>query len=145
MPQDERLGIAFLQAFNEHVQGEELCWRACVCGHAVLVKTAFIAHADAVAVVVAAVGTNDFFGSAAVYRAVARNIIVVADVFEAAVADMVGTACLKAQVLAVGRRRTVDDDKCYCSHGKLFFLVKKLLLSFYFRSFFILVVKELRS
>lgn len=83
------------------------------------IQPAFVADADGVAVVVAAVRACFFQRTAAVNHAVARHVEVVADVAEAAVEDVVKAAGLKAQRHALRRGGAMDDEQGNRAHGHL--------------------------
>ena len=82
----------------------------------VAVQTALVADADAVAVVVQAVGTHGFQPSPAVNHTVARQVVVVADVFEAAVTDVVRAAGFKIKVPPLRGGGTMNDEQSDASH-----------------------------
>lgn len=75
---------------------------ASVGGISVVVYSSLIADADAVTVVVCAVGTDLTLRTAIMERAVAGDIVVIADVLETTVLDMISTAVLKAQAAPWG-------------------------------------------
>lgn len=75
---------------------------ASVGGISVVVNSSLIADADAVAVVVCTVGTDLTLRTAIMERAVAGDIVVIADVLETTVLDMISTAVLKAQATPWG-------------------------------------------
>lgn len=75
---------------------------ASVGGISVVVYSSLIADADAVTVVVCAVGTDLALRTAIMERAVAGDIVVIADVLETTVLDMISTAVLKAQATPWG-------------------------------------------
>ena len=80
------------------------------------IQTALVTDADAVAVVVLAVGAYGVQGAAAVDGAVAGQVVVVADVFEAAVTDVVRAAGFKIKVPPLRGGGTMNDEQSDASH-----------------------------
>lgn len=119
MTHDDGLGIVQPERENQVEQRLLLRLGARVGRSPLAVQPALIADADAVAVVVLAVGTGLLFRPSGMDVAVARDIIVVADVTEVAVLHMVAPAGLEAQALTLRRSRAVDDDQCNGSHAQI--------------------------
>ena len=116
MTQDDGAGK---ESFQFPEQGQEagfLGQGARVFRFAVAVQAAFVADADAVTVVPLAVGADVFDGASAVYGAVARQVVMVTDVFEAAVADVLLSAGFKIKVPPLSGGGTMKDDQGNLSH-----------------------------
>ena len=116
MAQDEGVGKEFPQLAQQGQQAGFLGQGAGVFRLAAGIQTAFVADADAVAVVVLAVGAYGVQGAAAVDGAVAGQVVVVADVFEAAVTDVVRAAGFKIKVPPLRGGGTMNDEQSDASH-----------------------------
>ena len=79
MAHDDRTGVLGVEAGDEGGEGAFLCFRARVGIFAIAVKTALVAYADGVAVVVHTVGTHLFIRSPLLDGSVAPHHVVVAD------------------------------------------------------------------
>lgn len=117
MPHDECTGESCPQFAEQCQQGGFLLQGPGVCGDAFAREAAFVAHADAVRVVVLAMRACLFQGASAVYFAVARDVEMIAYVREAAVADVVRAAGFEIQAPPLGGGGAVDDDEGDGSHG----------------------------
>ena len=116
MTQDDGAGK---ESFQFPEQGQEagfLGQGARVFRFAVAVQAAFVADADAVTVVPLAVGADVFDGASAVYGAVARQVVMVTDVFEAAVADVLLSAGFKIKVPPLRGGGTMNNEQSDASH-----------------------------
>ena len=116
MTQDDGAGK---ESFQFPEQGQEagfLGQGARVFRFAVAVQAAFVTDADAVTVVPLAVGADVFDGASAVYGAVARQVVMVTDVFEAAVADVLLSTGFKIKVPPLSGGGTMKDDQGNLSH-----------------------------
>ena len=82
----------------------------------VAVQTALVTDADAVAVMVQAVGAYGVQGATAVNHAVARQVVVITDVLEAAVTDVVRAAGFKIKVPPLRGGGTMNDEQSDASH-----------------------------
>ena len=116
MAQDDGPGEELLQFPEQGHQRGFLSQRTSVARMAVAVQTALVADADAVAVVVLAMGADVFYRTAAMDGSVARQVVVVADVLEAAVTDVVLAAGFIIQVPPLTGGGTVEDDQRDASH-----------------------------
>ena len=108
-----------LQLTQQGQQGGFLCQRARVARITPRIQPALVAEADAVAVVVQTMGADVLQRSAAVDGAVARHVIVIADVLEAPVTDVVRAAGFKVQAPPLTGGGTVDNDQSDASHRLL--------------------------
>ncbi len=113
--------IAAMKVGDKGKQGAALCCGARVGGMSGGIKTALIADANGVGVVVAAVGTGNSLCPTPVNGTVRLHIIVIADVFPAIVAYMVAAALAEGVPAVAARCAAVDDDKCYSSHYVCFY------------------------
>ena len=113
---DEGVRETLTQIGDQTVQGCPLLRGAGVFRSAADVEAALVTDADGVTVVVAAVCAYALHGTAAVDDAVARDVVMVADVTEPSVLDVVAAALLEAQALAFWRCRAMDDDECNGTH-----------------------------
>lgn len=116
MPHYERLRKHLFQFAQQGGEGGFLFRCAGVGRAMVAVQSSFVADAYGVAVVVQAMGADAFRRTSAVDGAVACQVEVIADVAEAAVADVVAAAVVKAQADALRRRRAVNDEERDGSH-----------------------------
>lgn len=116
VPHDQRLRKAAFQFAYQRQQAAFLCQGTCILRTAQAVQSAFVAHSDAVPVVVAAVRAHLFHRPSAVYFAVAGDVEVVADVAEAAVAHVVRAAGFKAKALPLRGGRAMDNNQGDGSH-----------------------------
>ena len=85
------------------------------------VKSAFVADAEAVLVVVLAVGTNVGFSPSGLNAAVATHDIVIADALPSASAvPLVNLPC--ARCLAGTHGTAMDDQECDAAHNNRLFM-----------------------
>ncbi len=117
MPYYQCAGEYFTQLAKQCQQGCLLLQRAGVCWEAPGREAAFVAHADAVRVVVLAVRAYLFQRSSAVNFSVAGDVEVVTYICEASVADVVRAAGFEVQAPPLGGGGAVDDDEGNGSHG----------------------------
>ena len=82
---------------------------------AVGIKTALIADADAVGIVVLGMGANHGLGTARIDGSVLSDVVVVADGAETT-RLVAGFKCFDREVAVGSGGRAVDDDKVYFSH-----------------------------
>ena len=113
---DEGAGEHPFQFAQQRFQGYFLRHGARVPRMAFAVQSPFVADADAVAVVVQAVRPYPLQRTAVVYHPVARDVEVVADVTEAAVADVVRAALFKIKALPLAGGRAMKDNQRDGSH-----------------------------
>ena len=113
---DERLRKQPLQFAQQCHEACLLFQRACVLRLSPAVQSAFVADAHAVAVVVPAVRPHLFQRPSAADFAVAGDVEVIADVAEAAVADVVRPALFEAKALPLAGGRAMDNNQRYGSH-----------------------------
>ena len=91
VPHYPRTGVILFQPVEEFLQSLLLLERPCICRPTANIQSAFVANADAVAVVPHSVGTLRVEGTARMHYPVARDVVVVADVGKAPV-TVVATA-----------------------------------------------------
>ena len=116
MTHDEGAGEHPFQFAQQRFQGYFLRHGARVPRMAFAVQSPFVADADAVAVVVQAVRPYPLQRTAVVYHPVARDVEVVADVTEAAVADVIRAALFKIKALPLAGGRAMKDNQRDGSH-----------------------------
>ena len=91
------------------------------------IKSAFIADAEAVLVVVLAVSTDDGFRPSGLYASVTTHDIVIADALPSALAvPLVNLPC--ARCLAGAHGTAMDDQECDAAHNNRIFLLYSLTL-----------------
>ena len=113
---DKGIGEELLQLTEQRQERGFLRQGARVLRTTLGIQTALVTDADAVAVVVQAVGTHGFQPSPAVNHAVARQVVVVTDVFEAAVTDVIRAAGFKIKVPPLRGGGTMNDEQSDASH-----------------------------
>ena len=121
MSEDEGARIALLELAKQCEHCAPLGHGARVLRSAVGIKTTLVAYSDGVGVVSLAVGTYAIDVASLVYLAVARDVVVIADVAVPAVVDVVVSACLEAVLTVFARGGTMNDDKRYSSHALVCF------------------------
>ena len=84
MTEDFGFGIVGAEALEKLYHGLLLGWGASVGGIAVDIKSAFVANADTVGIVIFGMSTGHFLGTARIDGAVLGDVVVVADGAEAA-------------------------------------------------------------
>ena len=83
------------------------------------IETALVADADAVLVVVAGVGTDDFFRATEVQLSVAGDVVVVAAALPAP-GTMAPFQVVEGETPVATCGGAVDDDEVYASHGNFY-------------------------
>ena len=107
--------IACFELFQEGLQRLLLGWRARVAWMPIGVKSAFVADAEAVLVVVLAMSTDDGFRPSGLYASVTTHDIVIADALPSALAvPLVNLPC--ARCLAGSHGTAMDDQECDAAH-----------------------------
>lgn len=110
------------QLLQQSGEGGFLGRCACVSRASAVVQSAFVADADAVAVMAEAVCALGRERPAGMYPTVACDVIVVAYVPEVPETDVVPAAVLERVRLPAARGAAMDDEQCDTSHASLFFL-----------------------
>ena len=116
MTQDEGCGVLTLQEAQEGHDAAALLYGARVSGVVVGCETALVTDTDAVGIVALAMCACLGDVATSMDDAVARDVIVVAYVAEASVADVISPAVLRREGLALRRGTAVDDDHGNDSH-----------------------------
>ena len=116
MPHDDGGGKLACEAFQEGSHALALGLGAGVTGFARGIEAAFVADADAVLVVVLAVGPDLPQRTPFVDLAVAGDVVVVADVFPTSL-QVVGLALAEGVALRGLRGAAVQENKGNCSHN----------------------------
>ena len=111
------------QLLQQSGKGGFLGRRACVSRVSAVVQPAFVADADAVAVMAEAVCALGRERPAGMYPAVACDVIVVAYVPEVPETDVVPAAVLERVRLPAARGAAMDDEQCDTSHASLSFFM----------------------
>lgn len=106
---DDGIGEAVVEGLQELAQAATLSLGAGVTGPPVHIESAFVADADAVLVVVLAVGTYLLQRTSHMHAPVAREVIMVSDVAPAP-PQVIGPALFEAVTLPGLRGRAVNDD-----------------------------------
>ena len=111
MAYDQRLRKPLLQLPDQGRQADLLRLRPRVLCTALRVQPAFVADADAVTVVVAAVRPYQLQRTPPVDGPVARDVVVIPDVPESPVTDVVPATVLKAKALPLAGGRAMENNQ----------------------------------
>ena len=116
MTEDGGIGVVFLQTAEQSDEGLLLFGRSGIGRTAVGVKTALIADADAVLVVVLGMGTDEVFMTRLVHLTITGDVIVVGG--EAETGLVAGDEVSDRKRPVAARGATVDDDEVDATHLK---------------------------
>lgn len=116
MTQDDCIRVEFFQFSQQGYQTCFLSQRARVFRFSTCVESAFITDTQAVPIMAFAMGTDFILRSAEMDNAVARHIVVVADVRKAAVTDVILAASFIIQVPPLTGGGTMENDQRDASH-----------------------------
>lgn len=115
MAHDDGAGELSGETLEEGAQALALGFRAGVTGLTGSIETAFVTDADAVVVVILAVGTDLLQRTSLVNMSVPGDVIMIADILEASL-QVVGPTALKTIVLRDARGAAVQNDEGNASH-----------------------------
>ena len=113
---DERFRILRLQLLHQALQRFPLLWCSCIARVSGGIQPAFVADAERVAVVPLTMRSHLFRRPSLMDDAVAGDVVVIAYVAEASVADVVHAASLEIQVPPLRGGGTMDDKQGNGSH-----------------------------
>ena len=125
VPHDDGRGELLVESCQQGPHGCALCAGAGVAGIAAGIEASFVADADAVLVVVLAVGSHLFQWAPVVDHAVAGDVVVLSDVLPPS-PEVVCPAPLHAVPRRCLRAAAVQHYQCYCPHDILSELVYSL-------------------